>query len=618
MSGNRQRPVTGAVKPPSRDPVPPGAVARLRLLATTDLHMQLTAFDHANGRAGAGPGLARVATLIDRARAEAERDGALCLLFDNGDALQGGALGELAAIRPKAPHPMMRAFGQLGYDALGLGNHDFDVGTEWLADVLAQAPCPVVCTNLNGAKGFAPCAVLERSVRVGGCMVPLRVGVLSVLPPQTVMWNAHRLSQRVRTEDIVDAARAVLPALADCDVVVALAHSGPGGASHVPGAENAARALARLDGIDAVIAGHTHETLSRRGGPAMGAPLVMAGANGSHLGVIDLVLRGDDGGRWRRARARVSVHPAGPDVPEDQGLVALTERDNAAAQALMARPVGRIATPLHSYFTFFAPDRALAIIAAAQAAALRPLLAGREEAALPLLSAVAPGRFGARAGPASYTDIPAGPVTLRHLIDLQVFANDLNAVVITGAQLADWIEHSAGVFNRILPGARDAALLDPALPGHDFDVLHGVTCEIDLSRPSRFRPDGRLRKGGGRRVACLRYAGRAVAPDQRFVVALNSFRSAGGGNVAALRNAPRVALPPIPLREALRDYLAGRLGRDPLGDAPPPWRFAPMPGTRVCVPTGPAARAHLGELAGRGVEVGELDEDGFLRLFVPL
>ena len=593
-------------------------MARLRLLSTTDLHMQLTSFDHATGRRGAGPGLARTATLIDRARAEAERDGALCLLFDNGDALQGGALGELAATRPEAPHPMMRAFAHLGYDALGLGNHDFDAGTDWLSNVLAQAPCPVICTNLRGAEGFAPFAVLERAVRVDDRVVILRVGVLSMVPPQTVMWNAHRLSPRVSAEDMLEAACAVLPALADCDVIVALAHSGLGAASPLPGAENAARALSRLSGIDAVIAGHTHECLSRRGGHVAGAPVVMAGANGSHLGVIDLVLRSEGSGRWRRAKAQVAVRSAGPEVPEDPGVVALMEDDNAAAQALMARPVGHTEAPLHSYFTFFAPDRALAIVAAAQAAALRPFLAGRQEAMLPLLSAVAPGRFGARAGPSSYTDIPAGPIALRHLIDLQAFANDLHAVVVTGAQLADWIEHSAGVFHRIQTGSRDAALLDPALPGHDFDVLHGVTYQIDLSRPSRFHPDGRLRKSGGRRVTALHHAGRAVAPDQRFVVALNSFRSAGGGNFAALRGAQRIALPRVSLRDALRDYLAGRLARDPLADAPPPWRFAPMPGTRVCVPTGPGAGTYLDELAGRGVEVGGLDKAGFLRLFVPL
>ncbi|MFD2853559.1 5'-nucleotidase C-terminal domain-containing protein [Seohaeicola zhoushanensis] len=222
-----------------------------------------------------------------------------------------------------------------------------------------------------------------------------------------------------------------------------------------------------------------------------------------------------------------------------------------------------------------------------------------------------------RSGPLAYADIPAGPVALRHLVELQPFPNDLHAVVVTGAQLGDWIEHSAGLFNRIVPGADPVALIDPGLPGHDFDVIHGVACEIDLSVPSRFLSDGSLRQGGARRARRLTYAGRAVMPDQRFVVAVNSYRSSGGGNVAALRGAERLDLPGTGLRAALAGYLGGA-AHDPLEQAPPPWGFVPLPGARAWLQTGPGAQGHLGELAGRGVEAAGIDGEGFLRLILPL
>ena len=167
---------------------PVDTTVRLRLLATTDLHMALAGTDPADDRPV--PGLTRLATLIATARSEVP--GAICLLLDNGDALQGGALGELAASGDR--HPAMHAFRYLGYDALGLGNHDFDLGLDHLGQVLRQAPCPVVCSNLDTAedRGFAPSAVIERDTPAG----TLRVGILSFLPPQTTMWNARHLQGR--------------------------------------------------------------------------------------------------------------------------------------------------------------------------------------------------------------------------------------------------------------------------------------------------------------------------------------------------------------------------------------------------------------------------------------
>ncbi|MCB1340605.1 MAG: 5'-nucleotidase C-terminal domain-containing protein [Pseudooceanicola sp.] len=593
---------------------PVDTTVRLRLLATTDLHMALAGTDPADDRPV--PGLTRLATLIATARSEVP--GAICLLLDNGDALQGGALGELAASGDR--HPAMHAFRYLGYDALGLGNHDFDLGLDHLGQVLRQAPCPVVCSNLDTAedRGFAPSAVIERDTPAG----TLRVGILSFLPPQTTMWNARHLQGRATTQGILAAARRALPELrARCDLVVALAHSGPGDPRPSPGAENAALALARIKGIDAVIGGHTHQ---RRPFPAQdsgGAPVVVPGATGSDLGVIDLTLRPRRTGGWRvtgsAAELRPAAVPGGALAIEEMGLKLLLAKDHARARALVREPVGRLDQPVHSYFTFFAPDRALALVAAAQAAALRPLLKG-PEAALPLLSAAAPGRFGARAGPSSYVDIPVGPVAMRHLLDLQVFANDLHAVVATGAQLADWLERAAGLFHTIAPGSDGAPLVDRDLPGHDFDVIHGATCEIDLARWPRFRPDGSPRDRRARRIRDLRVGGRPVTPGDRFVVALSSYRLSGGGNVAALQQAIPLGLPPIPSRDALAAYLSHRTPRDPLEDAPPPWRFTPMPGTRVSVQTGPGARAHLSDLAGRGITDEGLDPDGFLRLRLPL
>ncbi|MEM1007134.1 MAG: bifunctional 2',3'-cyclic-nucleotide 2'-phosphodiesterase/3'-nucleotidase, partial [Pseudomonadota bacterium] len=169
--------------------------------------MNLNGFDYYADTPDPTLGLSRTATLIRKARSDAGHD--LVLLFDNGDSLQGTPVGDWAA-RTKRPHPMMLAFKALQYDAIALGNHDFGLGFATLDRVLAQAPGPVLCGNLKRLEGVAKwqsTAVLDRIVPIDGRKVPIRIGVLSVLPPQTIRWESHVLQGNAVAQDILSAAR---------------------------------------------------------------------------------------------------------------------------------------------------------------------------------------------------------------------------------------------------------------------------------------------------------------------------------------------------------------------------------------------------------------------------
>ncbi len=613
----------------------------MRLLATTDLHMHLVGHDYYADRPDPSVGLTRTATLINAARLEAQMDDRLVLLFDNGDAFQGTPMSDAAASEPDRVHPLIRAFSYLRYDAIGLGNHDFNFGLKPLTRALQRAPCPVLCSNMRRirpphATGFEPFAILDRLLRSGDDEWPIRIGVLSFLPPQTVQWDAHHLSGHMTASGIVESARHWLPTLqaAGCDLIVALAHSGLSDAPDHSDLENAARPLAALDGIDAVISGHTHlrlpgpdhcgiENVDTETGSVHGTPVVMAGNCGSHLGIIDLDLVADQRHRWTRTGFRCELRPialrtgkgeTASVVPEDPGLVRLLSEDHTRTRNLMRRPVGHSAVPLHSYFSFFAPDRALALVAAAQAAAVRPYLAGTEAEGLPLISAAAPARFGGRAGPNHYTDIPAGPLSYRHLADLHVFPNELRAAIMTGKQLRDWLEVSARLFNHIEPGADGQALINEAIPGHDFDVLHGLSYRIDLSTSGGSGTEAYPGRRNSRRIVDVTYADHPVNAEDRYVVVMNSYRASGSRPFTLLADAQMLDVPSVTLRDVIGDYVSGRLPADPLQDAPAPWRFVPMPGTHVSALTGPAARRHIAELGDRVVNLGPITPEGFLRL----
>lgn len=129
---------------------------RLRVLATTDLHSHLLGHDYYADRADPAVGLSRVASLIAEERAAAAAQGDACILVDNGDGFQGAPLGDILPGHAH-PHPLAVAFSELAYDAVGLGNHDFDIGLDRLAQVLADVPCPVLCANLRAIRPGSAC-----------------------------------------------------------------------------------------------------------------------------------------------------------------------------------------------------------------------------------------------------------------------------------------------------------------------------------------------------------------------------------------------------------------------------------------------------------------------------
>lgn len=597
--------------------------------------MNLNSFDYYADCPDATLGFTRTASLIRVARAQA--GDALVLLFDNGDSLQGTPFGDWAA-QSDGSHPIMRAFETLNYDAIGLGNHDFGFGLQTLDRILSDAPCPVLCSNIarkGSTRSWQETAILERDVTIGDQIATVRIGVFSVLPPQVTLWEAHMLGDDVVSHDILETARGVCDDLRgrNCDLVVALAHSGLGQAEGVPGLENAAIPLAAIDGIDAVVAGHTHLTLpgadhtgydhvDHVAGLIHGKPVVMAGSAGSHLGVIDLFLERTPTGGWTISDPTTDVlsvrgTDAGQDAKEDEELVCLFADGHARTRAIMAQPVARTSQNLHSFFSFCAPDRGLALVAAAQAAALRPYVHDTPDADLPVLSAVSPCKYGGRAGPRRYTDVPVGDICLRHVADLHVYPNELRAIVVTGEQLSDWLEMSAGAFNHITT-SETVDLIDTRRAGYNFDVLFGVTYDIDPTRPARFDAAGRMTDPRHRRIKNLKHDGKLIDPNQKFLVALNNYRAGGGGHFPSVQTARQIRLPSLSIRGILKDYLSGQLPRDSLEDYPYPFFLAPQSGLQAMLRTGPGALRYLDELERFSPQVLEPDAAGFERICLTL
>jgi 2',3'-cyclic-nucleotide 2'-phosphodiesterase / 3'-nucleotidase len=618
----------------------------LRLMATSDLHVNVFPYDYYRDRADDTVGLAKTAALVKQMRESAP----CSMLFDNGDLIQGSPMGDYMAYEKGLPdgvvHPMVAAMNALGYDCGTLGNHEFNYGLDYLGAAFSGANFPAVCANVIKADGtplIEPFRIERKVVRPmqdGQPMdheVEIRIGVIGFVPPQIVQWDKGHLDGRATTIDIVEAAERYLPKLApSCDIVVALCHSGIAGGARKGGEENAALHLASLSQIDVIITGHQHlvfpgkdfegiEGVDAVNGTLHGKPAVMPGFWGSHLGVIDLELYRADH-KWQILTSRSAAVPI-YERAEDRSIVSMAVADPAVLAAAQAdhdatldyvrRPVGETTASINSYWALVADDPSVQIVSQAQLWYGGQLADAAGLPDLPMLSAAAPFKSGGRGGPDYYTDVKPGPIAIKDVADIYLYPNTLRIVQVTGGQVREWLERSAGIFNRIDPAATgEQALIDPAFPAYNFDVIDGVTYRIDVTQPRRYDVDGALESPDSHRIVDLTIDGRAVADDEEFLVVTNNYRAGGGGNFPGADGTTTVLEAPDTNRDVIVRYIVSEKTINPSADAN--WGFVPWPDSAVVTVVSSPSAAGAPLPAGVSVERAGDAENGFVRYRVML
>ena len=599
----------------------PAATLKLRLLETTDVHMNLLNYDYYQDKVTDEHGLARTATLIKAARAQVRNS----LYFDNGDLLQGSPLGDyVARVRPLKPgevHPAYKVLNALGADAANVGNHEFNYGLPFLRQAIAGAKFPYVSANVhvddgdgnpdNDKPAFEPWVILDRSFTdESGATHKLKVGVIGFVPPQILLWDRSQLLGKLTVRDIQESARRHVPAMkaAGADLVVVLAHSGFERGETLRFAENSVARLAEIPGVDAILFGHSHGEFPGRffaghakvdlaKGTINGVPAVMPGFWGNHLGVIDLVID-NASGRWKVVDSSAHLRPIQdrttrkPLVESDPAVAPLIAAEHQGTLAYMRAEVAQTIVPIQSYFAQVADDPSVQLVSMAQRAYVQRAVQGTEYEKLPLLSAAAPFKSGGRQGWTYYTDIPAGPLVLRNVSDLYIYPNTVKAVLLTGAQVREWLEMSASAFHRIDPaGPREQNLINDVFPSYNFDMIDGVEYRIDVSQPARYERSGKLVAPNSRRIVDLRWQGQPIDEKARFLVVTNNYRASGGGFFPGLDGSNIVVDAPDENREAVVQYLQREKRVNPSADGN--WRLLPVPGVSLRFNSGVGGIAHL-------------------------
>ncbi|MEI8157974.1 MAG: bifunctional 2',3'-cyclic-nucleotide 2'-phosphodiesterase/3'-nucleotidase [Burkholderiales bacterium] len=604
-----------------------GAEVRLRILETTDVHMNLLSYDYYQDKTTDQYGLARAISLIKAARAEAPNS----LLFDNGDLLQGNPMGDFVAkVKPLKDgeiHPAYRVMNQLGYDAANIGNHEFNYGLDFLRRSLKGANFPYVNANIyvddtnantdQRKHAFTPYVLLDRQlVDAQGKTHAIKVGVIGFAPPQIMLWDKGHLDGKVIARDVLETAKKYVPLMRaqGAQLVIAIPHAGFEKGLVAQFSENAVGPLTEIAGVDAVLFGHSHAEfpspsfaqypkVNLERGTINGVAAVMPGRWGDHLGVIDFTLD-NAGGQWKVVDSKASIRPifdraTRKSVAVADAMVEQTLGDvHAATLEYVRNKVAFSSAPIYSYFALVGDDPSVQVVSNAQIAYVQRAMQGTEYEKYPVLSAAAPFKTGGRQGWDYYTDIPAGPLAIKNVADLYVYPNTLKAMLLTGAEVQEWIEMSAGQFNQIDPkGDAQQLLLNDGFRSYNFDTLDGVTYEFDVTQPARYNANGKLIAPAAHRVKNLSYQGQLVQPEAKFIVATNNYRAFGGGNFPGL-NASKVVLEaPEENRQVLIEYLrmmdmlSSNKQVNPSADGN--WRIAPVPGVRLTFLSASTAQRYL-------------------------
>ncbi|MCX8585921.1 MULTISPECIES: bifunctional 2',3'-cyclic-nucleotide 2'-phosphodiesterase/3'-nucleotidase [unclassified Gilliamella] len=530
------------------------ATVDLRIIETTDLHGNMMNYDYFKDQYIDTFGLAKTANLIHQARKEVKNS----VLVDNGDLIQGSPMADYAlnkGLNKGETHPVYKALNTLDYVVGNIGNHEFNFGLDFLQKSLAGANFPYVNANVFDAKTnkpyFRQYIILDKPVvDREGKQHTIKIGYIGFVPPQIMQWDKLNLEGKVIVKDITETAKQLVPEMKKqgANIIVAIPHSGVSAEPYKALAENSVYYLSQVEGINAIMFGHSHGVFPSEDfkslpntdistGNINHVPAVMPGQWGSHLGVVDLVIEGDKA-NWKvisgksEARPIFDIKNKKALVESDKNITNALRDDHEGTREFVGKPIGKVSTDINSYLALVEDTSALQIISDAQIDYVKQFVQGDPDLdGLPILSAIAPFKAGGRKNdPSAYVDVKKGDLTFRNAADIYLYPNILSAVKITGKDVKEWLECSAGVYNQIdINSSQPQYLINwDKFRTYNFDTIDGVSYQIDITKPARYDGNCQLINPDSERIVNLTYQQKPIASNQAFLIATNNYRAYTG------------------------------------------------------------------------------------------
>lgn len=484
--------------------------AKISILATTDLHGHIYPYDYFTQKP-ANYGLAKIATLV----AEERKSTPDLLLIDTGDTIQGAPLesvyqnfrlsGKLPAgvtipSRALAIDPMMLVMNSMRYDAMTVGNHEFNYGLDNLNAARRVARFPWLSANTVASgpntKPFVP--FLEKVIQ------GVRVVIIGMTTPSIPTWEKPENYKGYSWENPVDSLKRLIAIWGDNrpDLIIVAAHSGIDKAGSV---ENFSWQAAEVPGVHAVVFGHSHSEVAElfNGDTLLAQPKNF----GASLARLDFEFTRADDGKWQMSKRHSHLIKVKSDTLPDENILSLAKPFHDATEQYLSSPIAESKVELVAAHGRFEDSPLVDAIHEVQ------LHYTKADVSLSAL-------FNQR------LVVHKGPVTVREAAALYIYDNTLYKIEGTGAMLRAALENAARYFQSCPTPACDTGnLINTRFMGFNYDMAEGVNYEVDLRKPA------------GQRIVNLRFKGAPLSDAQPLTIALNNYRATGSAGYDMFKDA---------------------------------------------------------------------------------
>lgn len=461
------------------------------------------------------------------------------LLIDAGDAIQGAALGAMSK-----GAEIIKIMNELGYDLAIPGNHEFDFGFDVLDDCSEQLACGYICANfctIDGETVFEPWRILEAG--------DLKIGFVGAVTPDTFTRSAIKDVVNEVGEPMYDfladetgdrLAGALQKNIDEvreqgADYVILVAHLGNATENTSIYSSNAI--VGKLNGIDMVIDGHSHEVYNTAIPDKDGkmTPIAQTGTKLQHIGQLTVYKDG------HLEENIIDLVPESAAVPAESVTRKNEERyvdpetktfiDNiyGAYDSIMSRKIGDLSVDLIKMEN----GKDLS----------RTAENGLCELAADAFRAVGGTQAGLIGAGSLRTNLEAGEVTYQDVVDILPYCNEVIMAEVSGQTLLDALEFGVSFLPENSGGF-------PQVSGITFSINTEIESSVTMNEKKQF-----VSVDGEYRVHDVKVDGKDLDPDAIYTLAITQYLLTGGDGFTMFEDAEIISTTGLADNEVVMKYI---------------------------------------------------------------
>lgn len=459
---------------------------KITILATTDIHGNILGYNYDKGESFNNSGMNRIYSYIKQVKSENLNT----LVVDNGDIIQGNTLtDEMYSNKKDEKHPVISAMNFMGYDAMVLGNHEFNFGLDLIKSLEKQSNFPFLSANVDYRESGEDFVKTHTIINCGG----VRVGIIGLTTPNVPRWVGN-LVKDLNFHDLGETAYRYVSEIRDkVDIIMVMAHASMVSEHDKKNERDAAEKILRLcPEIDVLVVGHFHITVKEKRGKTL-----IGGATDSGQEVIRFDLTLDNNNHVIDGQVKVvSMKPYYPS--EELSGLPVIKKAHETTMDFVTEIIGEATED-------FQPKDEISFIPEGRL---------RDTPLIELINKVQLINSGADVTSTSLirddSNIKKGVITYGHIFNVYKFTTFLYVVEVTGKELKNYMEWAASAYNQWKSGDISISFTMD-IPGYQHEFFAGVNYKVDISKPV------------GHRIVDLIFKGDLVKENQKLKLATSDY-----------------------------------------------------------------------------------------------